>query len=139
MSKDCWSQYVIVLKGDDSYYGKNTNKTFTLLMPRSWPESLNLHDDLEDIRKRLAMKFDVSLLLQIEISDKTKENKQYFEIRDFIKNSLENYFISPVNAGLWNLPEKEMMDCLLKLFYNNAYDVVFVRGDWKSDFISLLD
>ena len=139
MVKDCWSLWIILLEGEDFNDGKNSSKTFNLLTPHCWPESLSLNSDLESLKERLGVEFELALMIQIEIVDKSKENEQYEIVKNFVDVNLEDYFIAPINDGLFRLTRKEMFACLISLFRTKHYEIVSVNGNWKEDFTDSLN
>ena len=134
MIKQCWSQYVIIFEANHRLAQFNPNKTYSISLPRTFPDSLSLKESIHDLRKRFGTKFNISLLLQIEILEATNEHEQYFKLRDFFLDTFKEYWISPINEGMWNIPKDRMIENLIRHFYINSYNIVSTWGDWKDDF-----
>ena len=134
MNKHCWSQYVIIFEANHRLGQFNPEKIYSISLPRAFPDSLSLKDSINDLTKRFGTKFNVSLLIQIEILESINENEQYFKLRDFFLETFKEYWIFPINEGMWNIKKNSMIENLIRHFYINSYNIVSTWGDWKDEF-----
>ena len=134
MIKNCFSQYVLFFEAQHPFYSNKEYRTYTLLMPRCWPDSLRLKEDLKEVSERFGTKFNVALLLQLEITNEINGDKQYFDIKESFTELLQDFWISPMNHGMWTVKTNHIKTEIFTFFDFYDCEIVSVWGDWKEEF-----
>jgi hypothetical protein len=137
MSKDCWSQYVLISKANNSFIEHTDKRLFTVSLPQCWPESLALGRHIADVKETLiSRRVDLELLIQIEIVDKELGVKQGQYVKDFYRKKLLNCGIFSFEAGVWLTTESNFFDTTIELFNSYSFPIVSTWGNWKDQFDS---
>ena len=134
MSRNSFSQYVLFFEAQHPFYSNKEYRTYTLLMPRCSPDNLSLKEDLQNVSDRFGTKFDVSLLLQLKITKEPDGNTQYTEIKKGLTELLKDYWISPMNHGMWTVETEHIKNEIFTFFEQYDCEIISIWGDWKEEF-----
>ena len=135
MTTDCWSQYVLLFRLSSPFARSNSRKPYTLLLPRCFPDSLGLREDIASMRERMSCDVEVDLLVQIAATP-SKDDAQYFKLREHYAEGLKEHAVLMVEHGLWVVEPQLIFDHTVALFQTARFPILSSWGHWRDDFDS---